>query len=142
MDWPQRGPCSFYEAGKERWGPSQISRGRLETPVSRHMGDMPFLSFKVGDEPSPASLRGLIERNLITLLSGYGERAPDPASSGCLGRFSDWERVRRSSPRNNNHVDDGLRLVVHRELARRVVGRNGVAWALGSTKGSTSKPKR
>lgn len=79
----------------------------LEIQVSRHIGEMPFLWLDVGDEPGPASQRGLIERNAIALLSGYGEGAPDPPSSGWLGHSSDRERVRRSGLWNNNHVDEG-----------------------------------
>jgi len=78
----------------------------LETQVSRYIGDMPFLWLDVGDEPGPASQRGLIERNAIGLLSGYGERAPDRPSTGWLGHCSDRERVRRSGLWNNNHVDE------------------------------------
>ncbi|MCY3841053.1 MAG: hypothetical protein OXH09_20815 [Gammaproteobacteria bacterium] len=78
----------------------------LEIQVSRYIGDMPFLWLDVGDEPGPASQRGLIERNAIALLSGYGKRAPDPPSTGWLGRFSDRERVRGSGLWNNNHVDE------------------------------------
>ena len=40
----------------------------LEALVSRYIGDMPFLWLGVEDEPSPASQRGLIERNAIALL--------------------------------------------------------------------------
>ena len=78
----------------------------LEARVSRYIGEMPFLWLDVGDEPGSASQRGLIERNAIALLSGYGERALDPPSVGWLGQFSDRERVRRSGLWNNNHVDE------------------------------------
>ena len=77
----------------------------LEARVSRHIGDMPFLWLDVGDETGPASERGLIERNVIALLSGYREPAPDPPSTDWLGQFSDRERVRCSGLWNNNHVD-------------------------------------
>ena len=78
----------------------------LETRVSRYIGDMPFLWLGVEDEPGPASQRGLIERNVIALLSGYRELAPDPPSTDWLGHLSDRERVRRSGLWNNNHVDE------------------------------------
>ena len=78
----------------------------LEARVSRYIGDMPFLWLGVGDEPGPASQRGLIERNAIALLSGYREPSPDPPSVDWLGRFSDRERVRCSGLWNNNHVDE------------------------------------
>lgn len=92
----------------------------LEIQVSRYIGDMPFLWLDVGDEPGPASQRGLIERNAIALLSGYGERAPDPPSSDWLGRFSDRERVRCSGLWNNNHVDEDYDSSFLNVLAKRI----------------------
>ena len=92
----------------------------LETQVSRYIGDMPFLWLDVGDEPGPASHRGMIERNAIALLSGYGERAHDPPSSGWLGHFSDRERVRRSGLWNNNHVDEACDSSFLDVFARRI----------------------
>ena len=78
----------------------------LEARVSRHIGNMPFLWLDVGDEPGPASERGMIERNAIALLSAYREPAPYPPSNNWLGHSSDRERVRRSGLWNNNHVDE------------------------------------
>ena len=78
----------------------------LERRVSRYVGEMPFLWLAVDDEPGLSSERGLIERNAIALLSGFLERAPDPASSGWLGHRSDRERVRRAGLWNNRHVDE------------------------------------
>ena len=75
--------------------------------VSRYIGDMPFLWLGVDDEPGPVSQRGLIERNAIALLSGYGEPGLDAASTNWLGHLSDRERVRSSGLWNNNHVDEG-----------------------------------
>ena len=57
---------------------------------------MPLLFLGVKDEPGPASERGFIERNAIALLSAFPRAAPDPASTGWLGRSSDRERVRIS----------------------------------------------
>ena len=57
----------------------------LEARVSRHIGDMPFLWLDVVDEPGPASQRGLIERNVIALLSSYREPSPDSPSVDWLG---------------------------------------------------------
>ena len=94
----------------------------LEIQVSRYIGNMPFLWLDVGDEPGPASLRGLIERNAIALVSGYGEPAPDPPASGWLGHCSDRERVRRSGLWNNNHVDEDYDASFLDVLARRIEG--------------------
>ena len=94
----------------------------LETHVSRYIGDMPFLWLDVGDEPGPASHRGLIERNAIALLGGSRERAPDPPSSGWLGHLSDRKRVRRSGMWNNNHVDENYDSSFLDVFARRIDG--------------------
>lgn len=58
---------------------------RLEEEVSRVIGAMPFLWLSIEDEPGPESLRGLIERNSIALLSNYGREKIDPPSESWLG---------------------------------------------------------
>ena len=79
----------------------------LERRVSRCIGSMPFLWLDVGDPPGPGSLRGLIEKNAIALLSGYGLESPiDPPSAAWLGRDSDRELVRSSGLWNNRHVNE------------------------------------
>ena len=83
---------------------------------------MPFLWLDVGDEPGPASQRGLIERNAIALLSGYSERARDPPSTGSIGYSSDRERVRRSGLWNNHHVDEDYDSSFLDVFARRIDG--------------------
>ena len=87
---------------------SQVKReeAELEASVSRYIGEMPFLCLEVGDEPAPASERGLIERNAIALLSGFSERPPDASSAEWLGSLSDRDRVRRSGLWNNDHVGE------------------------------------
>ena len=92
----------------------------LEMHVSRDIGDMPFLWLGIEDEPGPASQRGLIERNVIALLSGYREPAPDPPSTDWLGHLSDRERVRRSGLWNNNHVDEDYDSSFLEVFARRI----------------------
>jgi hypothetical protein len=77
-----------------------------ERQVSAVIGAMPFLWLEIDDEPGPSSLRAVIERNAIALLSNFGRKAIDPASSGWLGRFCDRERVRLSGLWNQNHVDE------------------------------------
>lgn len=78
----------------------------LEQAVSEHIGRMTFIWLEVDDPPGPNSLRALIERNAIALLSNY-DRAPlDPPSASWLGAHSDRERVRRSGLWNNRHVEE------------------------------------
>lgn len=78
----------------------------LEKAVSRHIGNMPFLWLDIGDPPGPDSLRGMIERNSISLLSNHSWESLDPSSPSWLGHQSDRDRVRHSGLWNNNHVDD------------------------------------
>lgn len=77
----------------------------LELDTSRTIGSMSVLSVEVDDEPSPDSLRGVIERGAIGLLSNAGRMALDPPSTAWLGRDSMSERVRESGLWNQDHVD-------------------------------------
>jgi len=77
----------------------------LEQAVSRYLGAMPLLWLDVDDAPGPDSLRGVIERNSIALLSNFDRDPLDCASPKWLGHHSDRERVRKSGLWNNNHVE-------------------------------------
>lgn len=97
----------------ESWGQGQTAprdiRARehdLECRVSRTIGRMPFLWIEVPDEPGPDSLRGVVERNAIALLSNHERSALDPPSSAWLGHKCPWEKVRNSGLWNNNHVNE------------------------------------
>ena len=99
--------------GVESWGQGQTAprdvRAReqhLECRVSEAIGRMPFLWIEVPDEPGPGSLRGVVERNAIALLSNYERPALDPPSRAWLGHGCPWEKVRGSGLWNNNHVDE------------------------------------
>jgi hypothetical protein len=82
------------------------SEATLEEEVSNYICDMPFLWLDIGDAPGPDSLRGVIERNSIALLSNYRRESLDSPSSTWLGNFSNRERVRDSGTWNSNHVDE------------------------------------
>ncbi len=84
----------------------KAGEAELERRVSHHIGAMPLLWLAIDDEPGPESLRGLIERNAIALLSHAAAPAADAPSDGWLGAFSDREPVRRSGLWNNNHVEE------------------------------------
>lgn len=77
----------------------------LEGSVSHYIGDLPVLFVAAEDEAGPSSIRGIIERNSIALLSNYHREVIDAASPAWLGRYSGRERVRESGLWNNNHVD-------------------------------------
>jgi hypothetical protein len=95
------------------WGqgnnaPADVRAGEisLEREVSQVIGAMPFLWLAIDDEPSPRSLRGYIERNVIALLSNFEKEPLDPPSAGWLGHECNRERVRKSGLWNQNHVDE------------------------------------
>ena len=76
----------------------------LELQVSEYIGGMSVLWVDVPDAPSAESVRSLIEKNAIALLSNH--RKPlDSASSTWLGRHSPSEEIRQSQLWNLNYVD-------------------------------------
>jgi hypothetical protein len=77
-----------------------------ERAVSDYIGRMSFLVLDIPDEPGPASVRGIIERNSIALLSNFRRAVLDPASDTWLGGACPRERVQLSGLWNNNHVDE------------------------------------
>ncbi len=77
----------------------------LELEVSDVIGSMSVLSVEVDDEPSPNSIRGVIERGAICLLSNAGRLLLDAPSASWLGRDSASGRVRESGLWNQDHVD-------------------------------------
>jgi hypothetical protein len=78
----------------------------VELAVSAYLRAMPFLWLPIDDEPGPESLRGIIERNAIALLSGFNRPPLDPPSKDWLGHLSGREKVRRSGLWNQRHVDE------------------------------------
>ena len=92
----------------------------LEREVSDHIRAMHFLSLPVEDEPGPESLRGVIERNSVALLSNYGRQPVDAPSAAWLGLWSSRERVRKSGLWNNRHVEESYDPSFLDELEARV----------------------
>lgn len=78
----------------------------IELAVSAYLRAMPFLWLSVDDEPGPNSVRGVIERNTIALLSNLDRPPLDTPSAGWLGHESGREKVRRSGLWNQRHVDE------------------------------------
>lgn len=76
----------------------------VELVVSSYLRSMPFLWLPVDDEPGPKSLRGLIERNTIALVSNFDRPPLDSPSDDWLGHLSGREKVRRSGLWNQRHV--------------------------------------
>lgn len=78
----------------------------LEVEVSRAIRAMPFLWLSVPTRPNRTSDRGMLERNLIALLSTL--TGAEAASATWLGRNAIAPKVRESSLWNVNHVDDSF----------------------------------
>lgn len=77
-----------------------------EHKVSEYIGAMTVLWVDVPDEPSPNSLRAVLERNAIALLSNRFTPL-QPASAGWLGNQSPRDEIRWSGLWNLNYVDKG-----------------------------------
>jgi hypothetical protein len=82
----------------------QRDEALLEQQVSRYIGAMTVLWIDVPDEPSATSVRAVIERNAIGLLSN-GFMPIDAASPNWLGHHSPRDAIRRSHLWNLNYVD-------------------------------------
>lgn len=78
----------------------------LEGLASSVISKMPFLWVGADDDPGPNSVRALIERNAIALLSNYDKSAVDPPSPSWLGRHCANEFVRGCGLWNDHHVGD------------------------------------
>jgi hypothetical protein len=78
----------------------------LEAAVSRYIAALPFLVVAAEDAPGPESVRGLLERNSIALLSNIGKERPDSPTPEWLGRHSGRQRVKESGLWNNRHVEE------------------------------------
>ena len=91
--------------GEQRPAGSNRSEIMLERLVSRRIRAMSVVCLPVEDAPGPDSLRALIARNAIALLSGFAEAASDPPSAYWLGLHSPRERVHSSGLWNDGDVD-------------------------------------
>jgi hypothetical protein len=89
----RRDQLNFPTWGDGSTAPREVRLGEhdLECEVSKVIGRMPFLWVPIADDPGPESLRGIIERNSIALLSNYDTFSLDPPSPGWLGHYCDRE---------------------------------------------------
>jgi hypothetical protein len=78
----------------------------IEQSVSYHLAHMPFLWLNIDDSPGHKSLRGMLERNAIALLSNYQRMPLDPPTPSWLGHCSDRELVCGSGLWNQRHVQE------------------------------------
>jgi hypothetical protein len=82
-----------------------VAEAAPERAVTSYISAMPFLWICIDDAPGSSSLRGVIERNSIALLSNHSHSPIDPPSSNWLGYSSDRELVRSSGLWNQRHVE-------------------------------------
>lgn len=86
-------------------GAAMAAEGEMEHLVSQYIGGMSVLWVEVPDAPGAGSLRSVIEKNAIALLSN--KRHPlDVASPDWLGRHSPREEIRESQLWNLNYIDE------------------------------------
>lgn len=78
----------------------------LEVKVSEKIRCMPFLWLEADDTPGENSIRKIIERNSIALLSNYEKVMIDPPSPDWLGRYCTNEFVRKSGLWNVDHTNE------------------------------------
>ncbi|WP_156938162.1 hypothetical protein [Mesorhizobium sp. WSM3626] len=78
----------------------------IEAAVSNYLLRLSFAFLAVDDEPSPNSLRSMIERHSIALLSNFERPALDPSTVNWLGHFSDRPLVAASGLWNQRHVSE------------------------------------
>lgn len=86
----------------------RLAEVHVEQAVSEYIREMPFLWIVADDEPGVSSIRSVIERNAIALLSCHrlASNNADPPSPDWLGHHCRSEKVRRSGLWNVNHIDD------------------------------------
>lgn len=84
----------------------RAAEAETERVVSSYMAQLELVFLPIDDEPGPDSVRGLIERNAIALLSNCRKDSIDAASAHWLGRCSDRPLVRTSGLWNCEHTCD------------------------------------
>ena len=100
------GAISPWGQGSSAGSSIREAERRMESAVSESIGAMPFVWVPIDDAPGSDSMRGVIERGSIALLSDLGKPSLDPASSSWLGAHCPRHRVVTSGLWNQNHADE------------------------------------
>lgn len=98
--------CATWGQGSTAKGDIRLREKPIEQEVSTIIRNMPFLYLDVDDAPTPNSLRGVVEKNSIALLSNFKKPPLDPPSQGWRGHRCDREKVRLSGLWNQNYVNE------------------------------------
>lgn len=86
--------CPTWGKGNTASREIRLAEHDLEREVSQYIGQLPFVYVSIPDDAGPHSLRGVIERNGIALLSNYVNEPLDSLGEHWLGCYSSRERVR------------------------------------------------
>lgn len=98
--------CPTWGTGSSAPSAVRMKERPLEQAVSLHLGQLEVAWLEVDDEAGPGSLRGLIERNAIALLSNCRRLPFDPPSDAWLGLSCPRPLVAGSGLWNQNHVTE------------------------------------
>ena len=98
--------CKSWGQGNSAPREIRESEVAIEKLVSEWIGNLPFLWLDIGDNASPDSVRGIIERNSIALLSNSKKAIFDAPTHEWLGNCSDRPKVKASGLWNQNHTDE------------------------------------
>lgn len=98
--------CATWGVGNTASKDVRSAERDLEREVSKYICELPFVCVSIPDDSEPSSLRGVIERNSIALLSNSVNEPLDPLGKQWLGYESSRERVRQSELWNQNHVNE------------------------------------
>ena len=100
--------CIGWDINGPRSSGTLIDKSQVEQCVTKTLGNMQILCLPIEDEAGPNSLRGLIERNSIALLSNYSKNKPklqiDPPSNKWLGHKCTRLKVQESGLWNQHYV--------------------------------------
>lgn len=94
----------------------------MERRVSDYIRKLPFLWVEIDDEPGPESLRAVVERNAIALVSNYDCETVDPRASDWLGSHSPAPEIPASGLWNIDHVDESYDPEIFEVLESRIGG--------------------
>lgn len=98
--------CATWGRGSTAIAEVRSQEMLLEKYASSIIRSMPFLCLAIDDAPAPESLRGLVEKNSIALLSNFEKASLDAPTPNWRGYRCDRVKVRRSGLWNQNHVDE------------------------------------
>lgn len=97
---------SSWDSDRPNDASMRIAEKQHEAQVSDYLGQSSLLFLPIDDPPGSDSLRGLIERNTIALLSNYVAPSGIEPNQSWLGLHSGRDKVRRSGLWNQRHVDE------------------------------------